>query len=160
MRDEVLANGSIRVKTTCLNGVSALRKNCAKRACNAQLPGVNTAAKLGNRKTACYVQCANVVHSATYTKQQTVDLIEAIKNSDRPKHPFIKEAMQTRGIILEEYAAIAKELYKMGHKTEAKIISTLAKEVAGQDFKTAAQAAFDSTVGKPMSVAPRQENEK
>ena len=92
-------------------------------------------------------------------KQQAVDLIEAIKNSDRPKHPFIKEAMQTRGIILEEYAAIAKELYKMGHKTEAKIISTLAKEVAGQDFKTAAQAAFDSTVGKPMSVAPRQENE-
>ena len=85
-------------------------------------------------------------------KQQAIELIEALKNSDRPKHPFLKEAMQTRGIIISEYGAIAKELYKMGHKTEAKIISGLAKEVAGQSFNTSAQARFDKVSGNSQGL--------
>lgn len=85
-------------------------------------------------------------------KQQAIDLIEAVKNSDRPKHPFLKETMQTRGIIVAEYGAIAKELYKMGHKTEAKIISTLAKEVAGQSFNTRVQVQFDQAKGDNLAL--------
>ena len=85
-------------------------------------------------------------------KQQAIELIEAVKNSDRPKHPFLKETMQTRGIILEEYGAIAKELYKMGHKSEAKIISGLAKEVAGQGFNTKAQDQFDKADGNRQAL--------
>ena len=56
--------------------------------------------------------------------------------------------MQTRGIVLEEYGAIAKELYKMGHKAEAKIISGLAKDVAGKSFTTKAQAQYDQATRK------------
>ena len=81
-------------------------------------------------------------------KQQAQELVEALKTSDRPKHPFLKEAMQTRGIVLEEYGAIAKELYKMGHKAEAKIISGLAKDVAGKSFTTKAQAQYDQATRK------------
>lgn len=77
-------------------------------------------------------------------RRQAEELIEAVKNRDRPKHPFLKETMRTRGIVLEQYGQIAKELYKMGHKTEARIISKLAKDVAGQDFTTKAQNQYDS----------------
>lgn len=85
-------------------------------------------------------------------KQQALELIEAVKNNDRPKHPFLKETMQTRGIIISEYGAIAKELYKMGHKTEAKIISGLAKEVAGQSFNTQAQTQFDKAADSTKAI--------
>ena len=79
-------------------------------------------------------------------KQQAEELIEALKHNDRPKHPYLREAMQTRGLVLEEYGKIAKELYKMGNKTEARIISQLSKEVAGQDFTTKAQKEYDQAV--------------
>ena len=84
-------------------------------------------------------------------KQQAEELIEAVKNSDRPKHPFLREAMQTRGLVLEEYGKIAKELYKMGNKTEARIISKLAKEVAGESFDTQAQRQYDHVVRQGIS---------
>ncbi|MDO1510220.1 MULTISPECIES: hypothetical protein [unclassified Neisseria] len=54
---------------------------------------------------------------------------------------------------MSEYEAIAKELYKMGHKSEAKIISGLAKEVAGQGFDTKAQMQFDQTIGKNHAMS-------
>ena len=79
-------------------------------------------------------------------KEQAKSLIEALANNDRPKNLFLKEAMQTRGIIIGEYGLIAKELYKLGHKTEAKIVGQLAKEVSQSDFSTKAQASFDRTV--------------
>ncbi|MDO4644142.1 MAG: hypothetical protein Q4A74_09925, partial [Cardiobacteriaceae bacterium] len=66
--------------------------------------------------------------------------------------PYLKEALQTRGIIIEEYGQIAKELYKMGHKTEARIISKLAREVAGQSFNTQAQDKFDRLAGNSRAV--------
>ena len=84
-------------------------------------------------------------------KQQAEELIEAVKNSDRPKHPFLREAMQTRGLVLEEYGKIAKELYKMGNKTEARIISKLAKEVAGESFDTQAQRQYNHVVRQGIS---------
>ncbi|MFC3873658.1 MULTISPECIES: hypothetical protein [Neisseria] len=63
--------------------------------------------------------------------------------SGHPKHPFLRETLRTRGIVLEQYGQIAKELYKMGHKTKARIIGKLAKEVAGQSFDTKAQSRYD-----------------
>ena len=66
--------------------------------------------------------------------------------------------MQTRGIVLEQYGLIAKELYKMGHKTEARIISQLAKEVAGQSFDTQAQNQYDTVKGiKPAHDKQQQQ---
>ncbi|MDF7675492.1 hypothetical protein PT286_01910 [Neisseriaceae bacterium ESL0693] len=42
---------------------------------------------------------------------------------------ILKETMQTTGIIISEYNLIAKELYKLGHETKAKIVSKLTQEV-------------------------------
>lgn len=90
-------------------------------------------------------------------KQQAEELIEAVKNSDRPKHPFLKETMHTRGIVLEQYGQIAKELYKMGHKSEARIISKLAKEVASQSFDTKAQTQYDGIRGNRPALDKLQQ---
>ncbi|WP_066570513.1 relaxase/mobilization nuclease domain-containing protein [Snodgrassella sp. CFCC 13594] len=79
-------------------------------------------------------------------KKQAESLIEALAKNERPKYLFLKEAMQTRGIIVGEYGRIAKELYKLGHKTEAKIVSKLAAEVSGTGFNTQAQVIFDQSV--------------
>lgn len=81
--------------------------------------------------------------AANVHRKEALSLIEALKNNDRPKHPFIRETLQTRGIITEEYGLIARELYKMGKKEEARIISQLAKEVKQADFTTQAQQRFD-----------------
>ena len=66
--------------------------------------------------------------------------------------------MKTRGYILSEYGLIAKELYKMGHKTEARIISQLAKDMAGQPFTTQAQQQYDKAQGRLKSNAPQHEH--
>ncbi|MFC3873686.1 relaxase/mobilization nuclease domain-containing protein [Neisseria musculi] len=90
-------------------------------------------------------------------RQQAAELMEALKNSDRPKHPFLKETLRTRGIVLEQYGQIAKELYKMGHKTEARIIGKLAKDVAGQDFTTKAQNQYDNIRARRPAIGPLQQ---
>lgn len=81
-------------------------------------------------------------------REEALALIEALKNNDRPKHPFIRETMQTRGIIIEEYGLIARELYKLGNKEEARIISQLAKAVKQAGFTTQAQQWFDEIKGR------------
>lgn len=93
-------------------------------------------------------------------QQQAAELIRAMKNSERPKHPYLEQAMKTRGYILAEYGQIAKELYKMGHKTEARIISKLAKEVAGQPFTTQAQRQYDDVQGRLKSQQRQPEAER
>lgn len=87
-------------------------------------------------------------------KQQAEELIDALKHNDRPKHPYLREAMQTRGLLLEEYGKISKELYKMGNKTEARIISKLAKEVARESFDTQVQRQYDKAV--QQGISPEQ----
>ena len=83
-------------------------------------------------------------HAGAVHQAQAKELIAALANSDRPKHPFLQEAMQTRGIITQEYGLIAKELYKMGYKTEARIISKLAREVNEAGFTTRMQDNYDT----------------
>ena len=90
-------------------------------------------------------------------QQQAAELIKAMQNSDRPKHPYLQETMKTRGYILSEYGLIAKELYKMGHKTEARMISKLAKDMAGQPFTTQAQRQYDDAQGRLKSQVPQHE---
>lgn len=75
-------------------------------------------------------------------KQQAQALLEALEGNQRPSHPFLKQTMATRGIIIEEYGHIAKELYKLGHKTEARAVSQLAKEVREAGFETHAQQTY------------------
>ena len=90
-------------------------------------------------------------------RQQAKELMSALKSSQRPTHPFLKETMQTRGIILEQYGKIAKELYKMGHKTEARIVSKLAKETAAQPFDTQAQQSYDRLHGNRRAISRMQQ---
>ena len=68
--------------------------------------------------------------------------------------------MHTRGLIVDEYGKIAKELYKMGHKTEARIISRLAKETAAQPRDTKAQQQFDAAVNNGMTAEKLTQNLK
>jgi hypothetical protein len=79
-------------------------------------------------------------------KEQAKTLIEAIKTGNRPAHIFLKEAVATRSEIVSEYAKIARELYKSGHKTEARLLSKFAKKVNETGFTTQAQAIFDKSV--------------
>lgn len=91
-------------------------------------------------------------------RRQAEELIEAVKNSERPIHPFLKETMHTRGLILEEYGQIARELYRMGHKTEARIISLLSKEVASQPFETRAQEQYKAVRSRGITAGQFQSN--
>jgi len=61
--------------------------------------------------------------------QQAIELTQATKNSSRPIHPFLREQVETRNIVSTEYGKIAKELYKMGAKVEARILSGFAREI-------------------------------
>ncbi|MDF7675979.1 traS protein [Neisseriaceae bacterium ESL0693] len=95
-------------------------------------------------------------HLGKVQQRQIKELIEALKTNERPKHLFLKEAMETRGIIVSEYNKISKGLYQAGYKTEAKIISKLAKEVSKAGFDTKAQVQFDQVQSK---LQPKQAND-
>ena len=88
-------------------------------------------------------------------KQRLKELNQAIKNLERPTHPHIQKVMQTCGYILAEYGLIAKELYKMGHKNEARLISKLAKDMVGQPLSTKAQQEYDQKVRPQMQHEAR-----
>jgi plasmid-related protein len=93
-------------------------------------------------------------------RQQAEELIEAVKHNERPTHQSLKKIMHTRGLIVDEYGKIAKELYKMGHKTEARIISRLAKETAAQPRDTKAQQQFDTALNNGMTAEKLIQNLK
>ncbi|MDD3759163.1 MAG: relaxase/mobilization nuclease domain-containing protein [Advenella sp.] len=80
-------------------------------------------------------------------KSQVEELIIAIKENKRPLHPFLKEHLETKRMIGEEYRFLAKELYQAGLKTEARAISLLNREVMQADNKTRAQERFDDVIG-------------
>lgn len=77
------------------------------------------------------------------------ELVAAVGQGERPTHPYLQKVLHSRGAVLEEYGQIAKELYKMGHKTEARLVSRLAKETASQPFETKAQQAYDYYAAHP-----------
>lgn len=79
-------------------------------------------------------------------KEQAKALIEAIKTGNRPAYIFLKEAVATRSEIVSEYAKIARELYKSGHKTKARLLTKFATDVTKAGFTTQAQERYDKTV--------------
>lgn len=78
-------------------------------------------------------------------RQQAIELAQAVNDSQRPLHPFLREEIQTRNIVSTEYGKIAKELFKIGAKAEARVLSTFAKEIQQQGHTTQAQQRFDQT---------------
>jgi len=75
-------------------------------------------------------------------RQQAMELAQAIKEFSRPIHPFLREAMETRQILSTEYGKIARELYKMGAKTEARIVSGFARKIQSEGHVTQADERF------------------
>ena len=82
-------------------------------------------------------QVGNVHH------KQAVELVQAVKDSSRPLHPFLREEVQARNIVSTEYGKIAKELFKIGAKAEARVLSNFAKEIQSAGHTTQAQQRFD-----------------
>ena len=81
-------------------------------------------------------------------RQQAIELAQAVKNSARPVHPFVREELQNRDIVATEYGKIAKELYKIGARAEARMISCFAREIRLDDPITLAQQRFDQVKGE------------
>lgn len=77
-------------------------------------------------------------------RQKVNDMLEAIKQNKRPIHPFLKEQLNTKQLVLAEYKSLSKALYQEGLKTEAKAISKLANELANKTPKTKAQQDYDN----------------
>jgi len=80
-------------------------------------------------------------------KQHIQEFMQALKDNKRPLHPFLKEQMQTRKIIQENYTGFAMALYREGFKTEARAISQLANQLGQANTQTKAQAQFDTVKG-------------
>ncbi len=70
-------------------------------------------------------------------------ILQALQEHKRPQHPFQAAAKQSRDHITEQYGLISRELYKLGYKTEAKIMKDFAKEISGKSFDTQAQQIYD-----------------
>lgn len=83
------------------------------------------------------------IRTGHIARQNAESIIQALAEQQRPKHPYQEKAQAARGHIVEQYGMIAKELYKMGYKTEARIISRLAKDVSEQGYDTKAQIQYD-----------------
>ena len=71
------------------------------------------------------------------------ELIEAIKNNNRPLHPYLKEQLETKNIMVSELSTLSRELYKQNMKTEARQVSRLAKELSQAYPVTKSQVHFD-----------------
>lgn len=77
------------------------------------------------------------------TKARREQLVEAIKNNERPIHPFLKEQLETKAIMAKELTSLSRELYQQNMKTEAREVSKLAKEISQSAPITRSQQAFD-----------------
>lgn len=83
-------------------------------------------------------------------KARREQLVEAIKNNQRPLHPFLKEQLATKSIMAKELTTLSRDLYQQNMKTEARQISMLAKEINNSTPTTQLQSAFDKTIEKDM----------
>ena len=90
-------------------------------------------------------------------RQQAIELMQVIRNSSRPTHPFLREQMENRDIVSTEYGKIARELYKIGAKVEARVLSDFAREVRMESHTTQAQQRFDEVFERIHAITHRQE---
>lgn len=79
------------------------------------------------------------------TQARRKELVEAIKNNQRPLHPFLKAQLDTKKIVVSELKTLARELYIEKMPTEARQISKFLKEIEMSEPTTRAQAAFDQS---------------
>lgn len=93
----------------------------------------------------------------TIYRQQAIELTQAIKSSSRPIHPFLREQVETRNIVSTEYGKIAKELYKMGAKAEARILRGFAREIRSAGQATQIQIRYDKALEEAQEKDQRQE---
>lgn len=80
-------------------------------------------------------------------------LKQALKDNQRPLHPFLKEQLNAQQFMLKEYKALSRQLYQEGYKTEAKAISQLAKQVEAAKPITVDQKIFDQA--KTQGIYPK-----
>lgn len=76
------------------------------------------------------------------TQEQFNDLVEALKYRRPPDNPALKQQLDSRDFVVEQYKTLSQLLYKEGFKTEAKAIKQLAKELSENQPETKAQQAF------------------
>lgn len=79
-------------------------------------------------------------------KARRRQLIDAIKNNNRPIHPFLQEQLDTNNIVLNDLRMLSKELYREGLKNEAKAVSNLSKQLDHAYPITKAQENFDKQI--------------
>ena len=80
---------------------------------------------------------------STVRQKEVNELLEAIKTQKCPANPYLKEQLETRGLISGEYRFLAKRLYDEGLKVEARMVSELAKGLEQADVRTKGQEKFD-----------------
>lgn len=73
-------------------------------------------------------------------------LKEAIKTKKEPLHPFLEKQLEGQQLLLKEYKLLSRLLYQEGHKTEAKQISELARELEKSSPTTSLQDEFNEAV--------------
>lgn len=76
-------------------------------------------------------------------------ILQALKEQQRPPHPFQEKAQQTKDRITEQYGLISRELYKLGYKAEARIMKDFASEVSRKSLDTQAQQIYDRHAHTP-----------
>ena len=76
-------------------------------------------------------------------RQKTQALLDALQKNEYPSNPFLAQQLKTQNIMVNEYRYISQELYRLGYKKEAKMLSVLRKQVENADTRTNEQIAFD-----------------
>lgn len=90
-------------------------------------------------------------------RQHAIELAQAVKDSSRPVNPFLLEQMHTRNIISTEYGKIARELYTIGAKAEARVLGGFAREIRQIGHTTQPQQRFDHAREHIQASYQRQE---
>ena len=85
---------------------------------------------------------------STVLAQQVMELTKAIKEEKRPTSPFLRKQLETQKIIVDEYGALARELFKLGYKKEARLISLLKQQVENSDMDTEMQKEYDKKMAQ------------
>ena len=102
--------------------------------------------------------------ATAFVKQQQIDeIIDALTDNQRPKNPYLKEILDSKNIVEEQYAHLAKTLYKQGFKNEASMISQLRRSLQQSDTRSQMQKKYDAAVSqqsKPMPNWLEHENNK
>ena len=89
-------------------------------------------------------------------KARKDQLIEAIKNNERPIHPYLREQLETNNLMVSELTILSRELYKQGLKTEARAVSNLSNQLKQAKPITKAQEQFDAEKQKTIEIKPEE----